>query len=228
MPGRVVPVAHPEGEARAPEVLGVLHDLRSPLTVIAGACFALRRIAPTAEVLRLVERIEGEASRIAERADEAGRLAGVATPAPANRQGHDLGAVVAEVVERFRVAARRTGVDVALTVGTALPVHAVAVEVERIVENVVGNAVRHAGRGGRVAVDVGSWRGEAVVRVSDDGTGGAGAAGDGWGVGLDAARRLAAAHGGDVVREPAALGAVFRIRIPLAPPAGRGPGGRAA
>jgi signal transduction histidine kinase len=213
------------------DLAGLLHDLRSPLTVIAGACFALRRDAPAA-ALRLVERIEDEAARIAERVDRAGRLAGVGGGGTGTgRVRVDLGEVVAGVVARFGVAAARLAVDLrAADPGPfALPADVDPAAVERLVENLLGNAMRHAGSGGRVAVDASRWGRHAVLRIADDGPGFAGDPGPahGWGIGLAVARGIARDHGGDIVHEPSAVGAVFRVRLPLAE-AERDPTGRSA
>ena len=216
-------------EPAADGVPALLHDLRSPLTVIGGACHALRRAAPTAEAHWLVEQIEGEAARIAERVDRAGSLAGVGRPAVEPLRARvDLGEIAGEVVARFGVAAAGAGVhlDGPQPAPGGLPAVVEPPAVERLLENLIGTAIRHAGRGGRVTVEASRWGHAAMLRIRDDGPGmGDASRTVGWGIGLAVARGIARDHGGDIALEPSRVGAVFRIRIPLAdgsvPPEGR-------
>ncbi|MFL5432150.1 MAG: sensor histidine kinase, partial [Myxococcales bacterium] len=102
----------------------------------------------------------------------------------------------------------------------------------RALENLLDNAIRHAGT--QVTVTVASDGTLARVRVDDDGPGvpahlmpalferfargdSARAAG-GFGLGLSIARAIAQAHGGSVVLLPSSAGASFELALPEALP----------
>ncbi len=104
------------------------------------------------------------------------------------------------------------------------------VRVREILVNLVANAVRHTGAGGRVSVEVASSESDAVLTVADNGEGipadELGRVFDrfhrrsdsgGSGLGLTIVRDLAAAHGGTVEVESDGVpghGSTFRVRLP--------------
>jgi signal transduction histidine kinase len=104
---------------------------------------------------------------------------------------------------------------------------------ERLVANLLDNAVKYSSAGGAVHVDVQQEGGSAVVTVSDEGPGipaeqvpylftrffrgdPARPRAEGSGLGLAIAQAAAAAHGGRVEFLRNAPGAVFRVTLPLA------------
>ncbi len=107
--------------------------------------------------------------------------------------------------------------------------------VRHVVENLVGNAVKHAPPGAAVDVEVRRARDEggdvAIVSVFNPGEGispsllphvfdrfARGPGSTGLGLGLYLAREIARAHGGDVSADAAAgHGTSFHVRLPLAP-----------
>jgi two-component system heavy metal sensor histidine kinase CusS len=122
--------------------------------------------------------------------------------------------VLGEVVESLRPLADDKRVSLERR-ATDVSVHADSRDVERILRNLVDNAIRHSPEGGAVQIDI--ERGEVVrVLVRDEGEGvpadererifqpfhrSAHARKDarGAGLGLSIARELARRHGGDVV-----------------------------
>ena len=111
-------------------------------------------------------------------------------------------------------------------------------DLQRLVRNLVENAVRHSPPGGRVRVEAHPSQGDVHVVVSDEGPGipsevrerifepffrcpAARADASGAGLGLAIARGIARAHGGDLWVEQAenVAGARFVVRIPMPGPA---------
>ena len=112
---------------------------------------------------------------------------------------------------------------------------------ERVVDNLVRNAIRHCAPDGRIELALASRGGRAVLRVRDDGAGvpasdrerifragerGSAPRGEGRGLGLAIARDIVRAHGGRLTLDAVGAGACFRLSLPLLD--GADPGPRAA
>ena len=221
----------PAGDA----VARLVHDLHGPLTVIRGLCAALARDELRPERLRAIGLIDGEALRLAAGLGRIGRAAGErSAPARVN-----LAALVAAGAERFSALALAGGVTLAVR-GAHAPVwvEGDAAMLERAIDNLLRNAIRHCGTPGRVDLAVSPRGGRAVLRVRDDGEGvpvvdcerifiagdrGSSPRGEGRGLGLAIAREIAEAHGGRLTLDPVGAGACFRLTLPLGGAADGGP-----
>jgi two-component system sensor histidine kinase GlrK len=215
------------GTGTAPEAMArAVHDLYGPLTVIRGLCATLGRDEPRADRRRGLELIDGEALRLA-----AG-LEGLVASAPARHSRRvALAALAAEAVERHAAVAAARGVRLTLRLlGDTVEVEAHAPSLERALDNLIHNGLRHSPEGGELAVRVSGARGWAHLRVRDDGPGiapgdrrrifqagerGSAPRGRGKGLGLAIAREIAEAHGGRLTLDPRGPGACFRLSLPL-------------
>ena len=189
----------------------VSHDLRNPLDV-AAAHLELARDERDGTHLRRVAEAHERMEQI---------IRDVLTLARGERaidatEGVDVGAVVETAWES--VAAD----DVTVTVGDVPTTTADRPRVERLVENLLRNAVDHAGEA--PTVEAGGLADDAGFYVADDGDGvsaeardavfepGYTESGDGTGLGLAIVRRIAAAHGWTVrITESAAGGARVEV-----------------
>ncbi len=113
------------------------------------------------------------------------------------------------------------------------PVYADPVRLERILANLLGNALKHSGPGVPVRVSAAIQGDQVRVTVADSGAGidpadlprvferfyqGRGAAREGLGLGLYIARTLVEAHGGSIEAESSpGQGAAFNFTLPRAP-----------
>ena len=166
-------------------------------------------------------------------------LAGLVSPAAASAGRADLVALARAAAERFAAVGRERGVSVRLLRGAAsASVPGDSARLERAIDNLMRNAVRHAGRAGTVTIRVTLVDGRAEVRVRDGGRGvpaadrdaiflpgarGSAPQGEGSGLGLAIAREIAEEHGGTLTLDPAGPGACFRLRLPLAAPSADDP-----
>ena len=217
------------------------HDLRTPLTVIGG--FAEALVDGTAEgdaATRAARTIADETARLERLVDELGAVAGSGAP---DLRPEELvpDEILRAGADRFADRAERAGVMLTVEAAGAPAFAADRLAVERIVDNLVENALRAlepgvAGRmilGGR-AGSLPDGRPAIVLAVSDDGPGfppGAlgrvfertfrgdpARSGPGSGLGLSIVRDLARAHGGDAIAENLApRGARVSVVLPLVP-----------
>jgi two-component system, OmpR family, sensor histidine kinase BaeS len=151
-----------------------------------------------------------------------------------DRMPLDLSEVAEGAVEAIVPIAARRAVEVRLEGSAAVPAVGDPQALDRVLRNLLDNAVRHSPGGGTVAVTVdrdGAW---GTVRVRDEGPGfppefvdrafelfsradeARDRDGGGAGLGLAIAREFIDAHGGSIWAEPG-TGATVAFRVPLAP-----------
>ena len=161
-----------EDEMKSTFLQAVSHDLRTPLAAILGLAVTLERDdidLPPAETRDLARRIAAE--RAEARRPGPGLPGPRAAPARAGATGlraaSTSGAMVRELVANSElVAGRRLALDVA-----PLTIPADATMVERIVENLLGNAVKHTPGDSRIWVRLERTDDGALLMVEDDGPG---------------------------------------------------------
>lgn len=202
---------------RTEMLAGVSHDLRTPLTRMKLQLAMMGDLDGRAEL----EEDVAEMERMVEGYLAFARGEGSERPVPS-----DLGALVDEVVGRFRREGRAIDFHVEGVVVMPLRPHALS----RALSNLIGNALRY---GGHVWVRVTNRPEAAEVVVDDDGPGipveqrervfkpfqrlesSRNLATGGVGLGLTIARDIVRGHGGDVVLEDSPLGGLrARLRLP--------------
>ena len=210
----------------------VSHDLRSPLALIRAYAWALRKGEGSPARSDRLQTIEDEAQRVSALVDDLlllGRRS-AASPMQGTADSADI-AVLTERVVAQRIAQARDGgllLELESHAGPAL-VAIRAGGVERIVGNLIDNALRHASA--RVLVRIEIEATCIVLSCEDDGAGippddiahlfepfWHGAAGHGGsGLGLAIARELASACGGSIEAENVSGGgAALIVRLPRA------------
>ena len=200
----------------------VSHDLRSPLALIRAYAWALRKNEASAARSERLQTIEDEAQRVSSLVDDLlllGRRSAMSAP-QGTAESADVAALAERVVAQRVAQARDAGLSLELEAATGPAQVAIrAGGVERIVGNLIDNALRHAAS--RVVVRIEHGEAEVVLRCEDDGAGipvdeighifqpfWRGAAGPGGsGLGLAIARELVAACGGSVDAENLSAGA---------------------
>jgi signal transduction histidine kinase len=211
----------------AEQVARIVHELRSPLASAAQAVDHLERTGdqpPDPTVLGVARRQLDAGLRRVEQLlmllrDDAGR--GEIAPEP-----HRLRDLVLQVTEErhLTVPQPRLRVDVASSLWVTVDANAFV----HVLENLVGNAVRHAPEDTAVTVVAQAADGEVLLRVIDEGPGidpdivdrafepfTRGAEG-GAGLGLTIVRHVVAAHGGRVWVEvdPDSVGTHVVVALP--------------
>jgi two-component system sensor histidine kinase MtrB len=215
----------------------VSHELRTPLTTVQMAADVLHeaRTDFPAHVARSAELLKGELDRFEALLSDLLEISRYdAGAAMLDSEPTDLGALVERVVDGMRALAQRHGCELVVTRPEGIVLAEVdARRVERILRNLVGNAIEH-GAGKPVEVTLAANRSAAAVTVRDHGVGLSPADAQhvfdrfwradpsrvrtvgGSGLGLSISLEDARLHGGwlQVWGQPAA-GAQFRLTLPL-------------
>ncbi|MBF8289736.1 MAG: histidine kinase [Chloroflexi bacterium] len=219
----------------------IRHDLRTPLTVVTGFAEALRDGTATGDgVARAADAIALEAARMGGLVDDLRSIDEVGTAGVSLRpEALDPAALVREAVARFGPQASGAALELRAEAEEGLTLVADRAALERILVNLIDNALVVVGTGGHVLVEARVAAGGASIafRVSDDGPGfppgsldrafdrfyraDPARTGPGTGLGLSIVRALARAHGGDAVAENLApSGARVTVTLPGVPRAG--------
>jgi len=211
----------------------VTHELRTPLAVIQGNLEGLLDGVYPRDDAHLTPILE-EAQILATLIEDLRTLALAETGTlELHREPTDLGPLVAETLATYRPQATAAGVALEEQIPDDLPLVDIdPTRIHQVVGNVLSNALRHTGRGGRVRVVVGrepTAVGERItLSVTDTGTGIS--AEDlprifdrfyrspdspGSGLGLAIAKNLVLLHGGEIRAESTpAMGTTVWITLP--------------
>jgi signal transduction histidine kinase len=203
----------------------VAHDLREPITGLAHLVTLLERradVPPERAVLDLLRASIGRAQELIDGVLAYARAGELRSERVALRR------VMAEVAEDLRPGLDAAGVT--LEVGALPEVDGDAHQLRRLLQNLVGNAVKFRGEATpRVEVFADAGSEEWVVTVRDNGVGvdpdhasrifgmfaRLNGETDGTGIGLAVCRRVVEAHGGRIWVEPAqGGGSAFRFTLP--------------
>jgi two-component system heavy metal sensor histidine kinase CusS len=214
-------------------IANAAHELRSPIAALYGELQqCVRQERSNAEYKTSVSHALRATRRLTRLADDLLTLA---------RAEHDaapfepvrLRDVFEDVAQELASAARDKTVRLEPELGE-VAVRGRAADLQRLLRNLLDNALRHSPLGGTVrcgATQHGAW---VTVRVTDEGPGVGreerarvfepffrspqtrASAREGAGLGLSIARELARSHGGDIRIEDSAGGAVFAIELQAA------------
>jgi two-component system OmpR family sensor kinase len=208
------------------------HELRGPLTALRGELdLALKRERSPEEYRATLNSCREEVVRLTRLATDLLTLArNEAGLSPQDQTEVDLRLVAERVVSRFEAIAAEQGVHFMLSGQTAV-LRGDPAMLERIVSNLVDNALKHSPPGGRVDIMLESGE-SMVLTVRDQGAGvsaedearlftrffrgesGQKSNGDSTGLGLAMAKAAAEAHGGRLEFAGNDPGAVFRLILP--------------
>jgi signal transduction histidine kinase len=214
----------------------VTHDLATPLSVLSGTLqmVRLRGAAPEVDLPRLLVRLETASAR----ATSLVRMLSDAQALEADGFGltiaaHDLRRLVSPIAQMMDRFSDRHPVVV------RVPEHPVIIEadadrLQRVLENLINNAIKYSPDGGAVEVSVEVDGGEAILLVRDHGIGispdalprifdrsyrapEAAARAPGLGLGLSIAAQVVARHGGTIGAAAAeGGGTILTVRLPRA------------
>ena len=217
----------------------ISHDLKNPLGVVQSLASLMldgdagplndqqtdlttRIHASVRHALNLSQNLI-DAERI-----EAGRLT-------LQRQPSDVAMIADHALELARSSSQMKGIALRREVASNLPFAWVdSVQAERVISNLLGNAIKFTPRGGNVTLALSADEDEIVLSVRDDGPGiakeeverlfekygrGARQGAEGSGLGLFIVRAVVQAHGGLIrVATRVGLGTTVTVKLPISPP----------
>jgi signal transduction histidine kinase len=226
-------------KARRDLVAAISHDLRTPITAIALLAEAIEDEMVDAATRRTyLMRLSTHVRTLAALIDDLFELSRIeAGDIRWSMDQISLGAVVDETIDAMQVHAEARGVRVLSEIPPELPpAHANPEQVQRVLSNLIQNAIRHTPADGAVTVRA-SVADLLEIEVSDTGVGIAAderervfdaffqggqrgatrsSADGGAGLGLAIARAIVEAHGGRIWIEPGRPGTRVRFSLPLA------------
>ncbi|MBV8758029.1 MAG: GAF domain-containing protein [Deltaproteobacteria bacterium] len=213
----------------------LIHDLRSPLTVIMANLDYLRDELPPGnqeaidaaiDAVRATQRLDMLIKMLLETARlEQGRFGLTTTRI-------DLEELMTRILSARTAPARTKGVGLSAAVGPGLAVQADVELVSRVIDNILDNAFRYTPKGGRIAVSAEPRERSIVLRLANTGTALPADQRERifqkfeqveprtrrhFGLGLYFCRLAIEAHGGRIWADSTAdYGAVFAIELPVA------------
>lgn len=225
---------HRQDRLRRDLVAQVSHDLRTPLASMRGYLDTLRMkgdslpAADRDEYLAIAQQHAVRLSRLIEELFELAKLE--AREAPPRREPFAPAELVQDVVQKYRLQAEQAGIELCAGLRDGLPrIDGDIALIERVIENLIANALEHTGAGGRVEVRVDADAEGLLLQVLDTGSGieaealphifdrlYSGVSGGGHGgLGLTIARRIIELHGGTItVESRTGEGSRFLVCLP--------------
>ena len=230
-----------ERERRAREdrdrlIATITHDLATPLAVLRNTVHLARHpAAHEVDLGQLLIRLDTASARAASILRMLSDIQAIESNGFALDVGsHDLTAIVTPIVTMMDKTSERHPLIL------RLPHHPVVIRadadrMQRVLENLISNAIKYSPAGGAVEVSVDVDAEQAVLRVRDHGIGippdvlphifersyrapDAGRHAPGLGLGLSIAGEVVQRHGGTITAAPAPSGGtVFEVRFPLRP-----------
>jgi signal transduction histidine kinase len=223
-------------EERDRLIATVAHDLATPLSVLNGTVqFARIREAAEVDWSRLLDRLATASARATSLVQTLSDARALEANAPLGLtvRVHDLRAVVSPIVRMMDRLSERHPVMLTMP-DRPVFVEADADRLQRVLENLVSNAIKYSPGGGPVEVSVAQQEDAAVLSVRDFGIGisrdalprifersfrapEASGYAPGLGLGLSIAAQVIAKHGGTITAAPAEdRGTRVIVRLPLA------------
>jgi signal transduction histidine kinase len=223
---------------RQNEFLAMLaHELRNPLVPISMSSMLLERSAnATPQLLNFTKVIRRQVDHMACLLDDLLDAARISSgKITLHLEPLSLAATIDQALETVLPRIGERGQEFVLD----LPPHALGTRADRVrltqvLSNLIGNASKYTGDGGRIVLSAAREGEEIVIAVSDNGSGIApevlphifdlftqgprslARSEGGLGVGLNVVRNLVAMHGGDITAESAGIGqgSRFILRLP--------------
>ncbi len=155
-------------------IANVSHDLRTPLTLIKGYAETVRDLTGEDKAKRddQLDVIIDESDRLSALVSSVMELSKYSSGTmPMNPVTFDLAQLCEEVAERYENICTQEGCRLEISTDTPCPVYADPEGLQRVIHNLLANALHHVGPDGYLAIRVLPKDGGARVEVEDHGAG---------------------------------------------------------
>lgn len=225
-----------QDQLRREFIANISHDLRTPLTSLHGYLESLSVMSATlseADKKRYLDIALGQSQKVGALAQSLFELArleyGVVKP---QKEHFSLSELLQDVFQKFELTAQARQQQMLTDIQPGLPmIDADVGMIERVLTNLLDNAIRHAPQKGIISVRLWAEGGKVLVQVSDNGPGIPQELKEGLfvrpsiasqsrlrvgGLGLMIVRQMLQLHGSDITLvEKAENGACFRFALPV-------------
>jgi signal transduction histidine kinase/DNA-binding response OmpR family regulator len=150
-----------------------LHDLKNPLTSIAGFSHLMAQAGSLNEQqVEFVGRIQSAAGKMGELAQSMLELLQIDLEAEPKKEPVDLAELVADVQDEFQPLAKDKGLSLTFEKNRdPLTVPGDRLRLRQMIRNLIGNAIKFTPPGGTISLSIGYHENMAVFRVKDTGPG---------------------------------------------------------
>jgi len=156
-------------------VAEVSHELKTPLTTIGTYTETLLDNYPVGEEMEIsfLKTIQNETTKMTNLVKNLLTLSKFdAQSVEMNMEAFDLGDMLREVVETFRVEAENKNQELLFNAVNALPmVYADRFQLERAVKNIISNSMKYTPENGTIGVYTGFINNEVYIKIEDNGIG---------------------------------------------------------
>ena len=160
-------------EMRKEFVADVSHELKTPITSIMGySDTLLQSSVPENMQKEFLGRISEEANRMAELVSDLLILSKYDTTKVGDKEEFDLGEVTKQTFDRLKLEADKKKQDAECLITADIPiVYADKKGIERVILNIISNAIKYTPENGTIKVYVGFVYNDAYIKVIDNGIG---------------------------------------------------------
>jgi signal transduction histidine kinase len=231
-----------QDELRREMVANVSHDLRTPLTAMQGYLETLLRKSNTLsseEQHRYLEVAVRQSQRVSHLAHQLFELAKLEyEEIKPHFEPFFLQELMQDIVQKFELNAQNREIQILASFAQNIPMVTADIGmIERVLTNLMDNALRHTNKGGNItlALELSENNTSVIIKVSDTGTGipeahlaslferhsplrqSTGKAHDGGGLGLLISKRILQLHDSAIKAMNTNKGAMFMFNLPIIP-----------
>jgi two-component system NtrC family sensor kinase len=160
-------------QAKTEFVTTVSHDLRSPLTAIMGYVELIKRVGEINDKqMEYIQRVQTGVHNITKMINEILELGKIEARLDKNFEMVLLPPIIEDVVAAQQPILADRNQSLSVNLSKTLPaVFGDVIQLRQLVENLIGNAIKYTGRGGKIAVSGEQEKEQVILRVRDSGYG---------------------------------------------------------
>lgn len=160
-------------QAKTEFVTTVSHDLRTPLTSIMGYVELIKRVGDVNDKqMEYIQRVQTGVHNITKMINEILELGKIENRLDKNFEMVLLSPIIQDVVAAQQPVLEDRHQKLSVDLGQSLPaVFGDVVQLRQLVENLIGNAIKYTGRGGKITVSGEKEKEQVILRVTDTGYG---------------------------------------------------------